>query len=163
MYEYVVDRQRAHNGKKTRAQNPCYRASWLASLPKFIINATIWWDEINLDDSICFLTLLAWTYIMKLGHTVYAPLTSDLNYFYIEQHLWMGNGFKAFELVSEIMLAKFSLLYFAARPSSTWGWGENFPGNKIRFGVRLRLLVSCRYLQHFLSKRRLPTIEGSDV
>ena len=80
-----------------------------------------------------------------------------------QQHFWIGNCFKAFELVSKIMLAKFTLLYFAARPSSISGWGENFPGNKIRFGLRLRLLVSCRYLQHFLSKRRLPTIEGSDV
>ena len=36
-------------------------------------------------------------------------------------------------------------------PSSTLsGLIQNFPGNKIRFGRRL--LVSCRYLQQFLSK-----------
>ena len=169
--ERVHTMERRH-ARKTHARAldwpPFQNSSW-----DNMINVTIWWDEIILDDLSplkSFWTLLAkwnqrwlkWLTSWSLA-TVYAPLTSDLNYFHSEQHLWMGDGFKAFELVSEKMLAKFTLLYFAARPSSISGWGENFPGNKIRFGLRLRLLVSCRYLQHFLSKRRLPTIEGSVV
>ena len=58
--------------------------------------------------------------------------------------------------------AIFTLLYFAAHPSSsTLGLIQNFPGNKIRFGRRRRLLVSCRYLQQFLSKCPLLTISNN--
>ena len=60
--------------------------------------------------------------------------------------------------------AIFTLLYFADHPSSsTLGLIQNFPGNKIRFGRRRRLLVSCRYLQHFLSKCPLLTIRRCSV
>ena len=100
---------------------------------------------------------------------------------YCNAHVWTNKNTLPF--VNEIMfcrlIMKYKLCSFEDRylfvsisPASNtypfifypvvhprrWVWIQNFPGNKIRFGRRRRLLVSCRYLQQFLSKCPLLTI-----